>query len=163
MVKIVASGLMIAAGWFCGEVYGDFRGKGFFELCGVIALLETMKNSISYSKAELYGIFKTFSHKSLDECGFLNLLRANESAPAGAAWQNAVLLLSMDRRIKDTLWAFGQNLGLVDFETQIEKLEDLIAFLAKERENMRETVAGKIKSYRYLGALAGCLAAIVLY
>lgn len=160
---MIASGLIIAAGWFFGEIYGDFKGKGFYELCGVIALLETMKNSISYSKAELYGIFAAFSNKALDECGFLERLGANESAPAGAAWQNAVSLLSVHRMTKDTLWAFGQSLGLTDYETQLEKLGDLIAFLTGERDNLRESVTGKVKSYRYLGALAGCLTAIVLY
>ncbi|MDD4124970.1 MAG: stage III sporulation protein AB [Eubacteriales bacterium] len=163
MTKIIACGLIIAVGWFCGGIYADYRQKSYLELCGMISLLESMKNAISYSRTELYGIFVSFSDKALDSCGFTETLKSSDIVPANEIWHNALERLSVGEGIKDVLSSFGSTLGLLDCDTQIERIEGCMAFLSKEREQMRAALAGKIKSYRYLGALAGCLAAIVLY
>ncbi len=163
MLKIIACGLIIAVGWFIGGIYADFKQKSYMELCGLMSLLEAMKSSISYSRAELYGIFAGFSDKALDYCGFTAALQGSDFTPANEVWRAAVDRLSVGDNIKDVLSSFGSTLGVVDCETQLERLDGCIAFLAREREDMRAALAGKVKSYRYLGALTGCLTAIILY
>ncbi|NLN55306.1 MAG: hypothetical protein GX148_03275 [Clostridiales bacterium] len=163
MVKIIASGLLIAVGWFCGGMYAEHKRKSYLELCGVINLVENMKNSISYSRTELYDIFSSFSDKALEDCGFTEILKSSSNIPANESWQAAVGCLSLGEGIKGVLSSLGSSLGLLDCDTQIEKLENCLDFLTKERDSLKESLYKKLKSYRYLGALAGSLAAIVLY
>ncbi|MGI6716378.1 MAG: stage III sporulation protein AB [Eubacteriales bacterium] len=163
MTKLVACGIIIAAGWFCGIAYSDYRQKGYNQLCGLINLIEAMRNAISYSRTELYGIFSSFSDKSLDECGFLQVLKSTDTIPAGEIWNTALECLSLEGNIKSVLSSLGDSLGLLDCDSQLEKLDGCLEFLTKERDKLRESLEKKLKSYRWLGFLAGCLVAIVLY
>ncbi|MFA6729509.1 MAG: stage III sporulation protein AB [Eubacteriales bacterium] len=162
-IKLMASGLIVAVGWFAGGAYADIKKQGYLELCGVIRLLETLKSGILYSRAELYGMFFDFSDKTLSENGFLEELNRNPSSHAGEAFKRAAERLSIDQKIKDVLTAFGDTLGLLDRDTQVERLESCVSFLESEKTSLKETLESKLKSYRYLGALGGSLAAIILF
>ena len=162
MVKIIASGLLIAVGWFCGGMYAEHKRKSYLELCGVINLVENMKNSISYSRTELYDIFSSFSDKALEDCGFTEILKSSSNIPANESWQAAVGCLSLGEGIKGVLSSLRFVFGTFGLP-QIKKLENCLDFLTKERDSLKESLYKKLKSYRYLGALAGSLAAIVLY
>jgi Stage III sporulation protein AB (spore_III_AB). len=128
MTKIIACGLIIAVGWFLGGIYADFKQKSYLELCGIISLLESIKNAISYSRAELYGIFAGFSDKALDSCGFTGNLKSTDTIPASELWRSALDKLSVNAGIKDVLSSFGSTLGSLDYDTQIERLESCMAF-----------------------------------
>lgn len=161
--KIIATALIITAGYFFGVIYGDIKKRSINELNGMLKLLIYMKSKISYTRTAIHEIIFTFEDKSLDECGFLKCFNDSDRESAGNAWQRACSTLSVSEKIKNELCALGGNLGLLDAENQINQISLCESFLLDEKTEIEKFFVKRQKSYKSLGVLAGAMLAIILY
>lgn len=161
-MKLIICAVIVAAGYILGGTAAESRRRAYAQTRGVLRLLGALRTGIDYSRADLASIINAFSDPALEECGFLAAL-GTMSAPAQKAWELACASLSPGVPMIVEITALGREIGMSGAETQIELISKLELRLEQSAETLRRELDTKSASYRTLGALAGCMAAIILY
>ena len=161
-MKLFAAAVIVAAGYYFGSAAASPRAQAYERAAGLLRLINELHDAITYSRADLFGVFSRFSDPALEKCGFLTALR--EGAPVvRTAWERACLTLGEGVPMFDEICTLGAKLGMTDAAAQGAMLTSLVERMSPQVESMGRELRAKAGSYRVLGALAGCLAAIILY
>lgn len=160
-MKLFACFLLVAVGWAAGGEAAKRQTEKYGRLCGVLSLLRTMNDGIRCTRTELRKIFASFHDDALEKCGFLACLSSGTFI--SESWKNAVLTLDADEDVTAALLSLGDGLGTTDLVTQTERIELCASSLERKKNEEDKSLAGKVRSFRALGALASLAAAIILY
>ncbi len=160
-MKLFAAAVIVAAGYLLGGAAAETRRRAYLQARGVLRLLYSLRTGIDYTRADLFSVFAQFSDPALEECGFLGELM--QDVDAGRGWERACGRLSPQTPMLAEIRSLGAGLGMSDAETQIALLSKLASRLEESVEETRRELSAKASSYRLLGALAGCMAAVIIY
>ena len=161
-MKLFAVIVLVGAGYFAGGLAAEKRTRAFLQAEGILRLLYTVRDGIQSSRAGLFDVFCAFSDPALEECGFLRVLRGG-APPVRISWETACRGLSPDIPMYKAISDLGNELGMSDAATQVEMLSRICGELELCTGELRRELRARTGNYRLLGALAGCMAAIVLY
>ncbi|MDL2287096.1 stage III sporulation protein AB [Eubacteriales bacterium OttesenSCG-928-G02] len=161
--KIIACGIIIAACYFAGIIYGEYKKRSYNELCGMLSLVIFIRSKISYTRTAIFDIMSEFQDNALEACGFLKYFKSHTGESINLLWETACSSLSLNDKILTEIKLLGSSLGLLDTETQLQRLAACESFLTNEKIEIEKLFTKRIKSYRSLGALGGAMLAIILY
>lgn len=161
-MKLLAVIVLVGAGYFAGGLAAEKRTRAFLQALGILRLLYAVRDGIQSTRTGLFDVFCAFSDLALEECGFLRVLRGG-APPVRLCWETACRALSPDIPMHGVISGLGNELGMSDAVTQLGMLARVCGELELRTGEMRRELRVKTGNYRLLGALAGCMAAIVLY
>ena len=161
-MKLFAAAVIVAAGYFLGGAAAEKRRLAYAQSCGILRLLYAIRSGIDYARADLFTVFASFSDPALAECGFMDALNSG-AVPVKNAWDTACGRLSPDLPMISEIRSLGGQIGMSDAQTQIELISKLASQLELRTEEERRELRARVSSYRALGALMGCMAAIIIY
>ncbi len=137
------------------------EGERIKALESVISLLGFMKRRITAEKRPLKFIFSGFDDEYLSKKGFLEKVCGSQK-PMGELWNIACKTLPLSDRALKELCYFGSELGKLNLEEQILRLDTCVDALNSELKELRISVPKKQKSIKTICGLCGVLTAILL-
>ncbi|HAN21092.1 MAG: hypothetical protein A2Y15_04975 [Clostridiales bacterium GWF2_36_10] len=161
-MKILGAVIIVVCSYYIGLVISNSEQKSFFQLSGLIRLLDFLLQRITYSKESLGSVFSDFSDEALRECGFLTTLNNTMGETYDTLWDKASDTLSVSSTVKKELQLFGTQLGKLDYITQKERIEMCRNILISEKQQIEPGLEKRKKSIRALGGLIGAMIAIIL-
>ncbi|MBP5656967.1 MAG: stage III sporulation protein AB [Clostridia bacterium] len=161
-MKLFACAVIVVSGWLLGGLTAENKKESYVQARGILRLLETLRAEIDYARADLFSVFARFSDKYLEECGFMGALNSG-AVSAEKAWNAACDTLSPAVPMLAEIRSLGGTLGMSDAQTQTELISKLALSLGPRVEESGRELRAKASNYRVLGALMGCMAAIVIY
>lgn len=161
-MKLFAVMVLVGAGYFAGGLAAEKRTRAFLQASGILRLLYAVRDGIQSTRAGLFDVFCAFSDDALEECGFMSVLRGG-APPVRISWETACRTLSPDIPMYGVIIGLGSELGMSDAATQLAMISRVCGELELRTGELRRELRTRTGNYRLLGALAGCMAAIVLY
>ncbi|MBQ6042863.1 MAG: stage III sporulation protein AB [Clostridia bacterium] len=161
-MKLFACAVIVAAGWLLGGMAAESKRAAYYQARGILRLLAALRAGIDYARTDLFSAFARFSDKYLEECGFISALNSG-AVSAEKAWNAACDTLSPNVPMLAEIRSIGPMLGMSDAQTQTELISKLALRLEPRVEESGRELRAKASNYRILGALMGCMAAIIIY
>lgn len=167
--------LLICAVFICASGTGfrlasEDRDK-LARLEGLLSLIGHIKRQIEYFSLPLSDIYGSFSCRKLDECGFMQVLRADiydgsEEYGTDSAFCRAIREFRKELSLNDgmytSLMEFGSALGHCCSEELTARCSFLEELLSEECTLRREELPKKTRLHTSLGAGLGMMLVILL-
>ena len=161
-MRIFGALLIIAACYSTGVSLSKNESDKARAIDSLLKLLSYMKRRISAERTPIFDIFSSFSDDFLEKRGFLPILRSHRFE-SGNLWDTAVGTIPVNTETKSELMHFGMDLGLLNLDEQLRRIESCTDFLNAERTRLRESLPKKQKSIKSFWLLSGVLAVIILF
>ena len=164
----IAGALFLFAFFCLLGIYAGEREKNrlaeceaFYELFGYV------KNQVNYFLTPTKVMYRNFSNKVLEECGFLPTLRSHENDEVyHDIWRTSLMSCKRNLRLKQTQFSlvldFGDCIGKNSGAIQTGSFDYYMSELRDEIDKEKEESAKNVKLYRTLGIAAGACAAILI-
>jgi|GEM_PF-6684630 len=127
-------------------------------LRGVIRLLDSIENGITYGGESLLSIVSRFEDDALCRCGYLDALRRGRAS----GFAESLHLLNLPNDVKREIEPFASHLGLLCAEMQVSELRRTRDALQKSYDELCQRLLQKQKVTRAVWGLGGALVALFL-
>ena len=151
--RIGGAVLILVAVLFAGREYSKFVNRRLDHLRGFYSLLEYIESSISKYLSFGRGLWVGFSCDSLEECGFLELLRDGSDPYEAFLQTKSKLSLSSDQC--ELLEEFFSGFGREYQDGEIKRVSDYRKRLGRILEDQEQTLDNNVKVVRALLLGAG--------
>lgn len=159
-MKPIAAILIILAGYFAGSAIASSKKLTLDCMTSVLGLVEHMKAKITYSNLPLVDIILSYENQTLSDCDFFVSYKKEKNGNDG--WKRGIRELPLSPVFRAACLAFGDTLGLLPREGQLNKISMLLSELEKEVAAEKKDNGKRQKAYRSLGLLCGLLCVIIL-
>ncbi len=157
------AGIIIISGAI--SMYGAYLSSRIIQQkrirAALLELLVYIKSNIENAALPLETIYKNFSDKHLDKCGFTEKLQSARPDALLYALESTDIISG--KRIKDLYTCIAKDIGTSPFrKVEADKLSAAISLIRSETEKLDKNDDSKSELYRRLGILSGLLSAILL-
>lgn len=166
-MKILGAAVLFLFFSLLGCYAGEREKKRLSECEAFLELFEYIKNQVNFFLTPTKVMYRTFSNKVLEDCGFLPTLRSHENDEVyHNVWR--ISLQTHKKNLKltpdqfDLILEFGDCIGKSNGQIQTNSFDYYIAELKKEIEKEKIQSEKNAKLYRTLGITAGACAAILI-
>lgn len=172
MVKLIGSAMVVIA----ATGYGLWKAASYSErakeLQKLISALQMLETEISYGATPLPEAFRRIGSRIHGKIGLLLIdtgesLTRGDGSSAGQILQDKLLQWSTQLHLRpedqEIMFTFGHTLGNSDRLDQIKHIHLACTRLAAEESVARDERERLGKMWRYLGALTGLAAVIIMY
>ncbi len=160
MIRWCAVGLIMLSAILLGREYSAYADRRVSEQAGFIALLLHIEREIGSSLSYGIGLWRGFSDKSLEGCGFLPLLR--DGCSPEDAFTKSSQKLALSGETKEKLLGFFSDFGKGYRDGEIKGIQRLRGELESDLNTLRPELE---KNKRVINALllgGAASAAIIL-
>ncbi len=165
--------LLLITIFFCTAQFGvrlaANEREGLRRLEGILDLVCHIKREIEYYSVPLSEIYKSFSCRELEECGFLPLLKKTSDdgeSDDKTAFCLALELMGkqipMSESLYSAVYEFGASLGRCVAEDQIRRCDAVIECIEAECGKVREELPRRAKLQTALSLSTGMMLVILL-
>lgn len=129
-----------------------------------LRLFMHIKNRIGFFLAPTKSIFEEYEDETLEENGFLPILRRERAGAYQSNWDAALdgCRFCGDSETKNIIREFGEAVGKSNRDMQIVSFDYGIKLLGEKAEQIRASLPKKTRLYRAMGFAIGAAAAILL-
>ncbi len=147
-----------------GFLFSEKEKEKLNECEAFLRLFLYVKNQIQYFLSPTRIIFEEFEDETLEENGFLPLLREEQNGVYQSNWQSAVDKCSFrgDAETKNIIREFGEAVGKSNREMQLASFDYQIKLLSAKTESVRAALPKNTRLCRAMGMALGAAAAIML-
>ncbi|WP_018132453.1 stage III sporulation protein SpoIIIAB [Effusibacillus pohliae] len=172
MVKLIGAALVVTATTGVGLWKANSYSERAKQLNQLITALQMLETEIAYGATPLPEALARIGQRIPGKIGLLlqdtgHLLARGDGRSAGQIFQEQVLCfggkLHLRPQDRDILLTFGHTLGHSDRSDQLKHIRLTCARLSAEETIARDERERLGKMWRYLGALLGLAAVIIMY
>lgn len=163
------AGALFLFAFFCllGIYAGEREKKRLAECEAFYELFGYIKNQVNYFLTPTKVMYRNFSGKVLEECGFLSALRSHENDEVyHDIWRTSLMSCKRNLKLTQTQFSlildFGDCIGKNNGVIQTGSFDYYIGELRAEIEKEKTESVKNAKLYRTLGIAAGACAAILI-
>ena len=163
----IAGALFLFAFFCLLGIYAGEREKQRLAECEAFSeLFGYIKNQINYFLTPTKVMYRNFSNKVLEECGFLPALRSHENDEVyHGIWRASLESCKKDLLVRgrcmELILDFGECIGKSHGQIQTNSFDYYIAEMKNIIEKEKTESEKNIRLYRTLGITAGACAAIL--
>ncbi len=159
MLKMLGIVIILAASAGAGIIYSNALREEFRKTAGFVKLIRFIKVRIECFNQPLTEIYRDFSEKSLEDCGFISEMRSSGYISALYKLKN---ILALKDDVFVLLSDFGSELGKSMSEDQIRLCERYIHMIDEKVKETEKEMPTKIKLAGALSAAAAAMWIIML-
>ncbi len=160
-MKWIGALLFVLATYLFGTKLSKDEEERLLSVDSLIKLLTYMKRKINSERTLLFELFSSFRDEYLERVGFLEEINRNRN-PSEDKWESALSLLSFEIDIKAEMIRFFSELGTLQLEDQIKRIDYILSVLSERRDVIKKELPDKQKTIKTVCLLAGMLTTIIL-
>ena len=120
---------------------------------GMLFLIRTIRQNISFFRTQLSQIYRNFSHHALNDSNFSAILRQKGLKEAYLANQER---FGFDSFTENRILAFADQVGKLPLEEQLASCDMICNILEEKLHEAKQAFPNKRKLYHVLGISFGC-------
>ncbi|NLK39197.1 MAG: hypothetical protein GX303_02955 [Clostridiales bacterium] len=158
-IKLFGAATILLVSLYLSSQITTFAQRRMRQTEAFLILLRYIKAQVACYKTPVAEIYQSFNNRTLEECGFVNVLREKGFE---AALYECESMLYIDQNEFELLYAFASELGRGFQEEQLNSCDYHIGALEELYAKQKNEMPKKCKIYRTLIFTIGIMIIIIL-
>lgn len=160
-MKWLGALLFVCASYLFGKRLSKDEEERLLSVDSLIRLLTYMKRRINSERTPLFELFSSFRDGYFERIGVLEEINRNRDI-SEEKWERVLSLMSFDADIKTELLRFFTELGTLQLEDQLKRIDYIVSLLSERQCLIKKELPDKQKTIKTVCLLAGMLTTIIL-